>query len=62
MLLQWFPALIKYVEYQAAFARVCQCLQLLVKGNQEKIKRFIAVAEESHGYLDLGLFMNAILN
>ena len=61
MLLQWYSALIKYVEYTDEFGRVCACLQLLAKGNDDKIQRFIDVVEQNQGYLDMGLFMNALL-
>ena len=61
MLLQWYSALIKYVEYTDEFGRVCECLLLLAKGNEQKSARFIEVVKENHGYLDLGVFMKALL-
>ena len=54
--------MIKYVDYTAEFARVCQCLQLLAKGDEQKIGRFSSVAKESHGYLDLDVLFKVLLN
>ena len=50
--------------YTAELGRVCECLQLLAKGNPERKNRFIAVAKESNndGYLDLGVLMDALIN
>ena len=61
MLLQWYSALIKYVEYSDEFGRVCECLQLLAKGNEQKRDRYIDVVKENQGYLDMGVFIKAFL-
>ena len=60
-MLQWYKVLVKYVDYTAEFGRVCECLQLLAKGNDEKILRFATVAKENQSYLDLVVLFKALL-
>ena len=60
-MLQWYTALVKYVDYTAEFGRVCECLQQMAKGNDEKILRFATVAKENQSHLDLVVLFKALL-
>ena len=60
-MLQWYTALIKYVDYTAEFGRVCECLQLLGKGNEQKGERFAVVAAESQAYLNAHVLVKAFM-